>query len=212
MKSTDMCSIRLIAEQLGDHDAHVFSLPYRRQQKRRPLHEVLGAYLGITGSEVVLVDGEFGRPALDPAHDTTLGFNWSHSGDHALIVVGRHFTPGIDIEQQRDRSRALDIAGHYFCKDELAVLASTPAEARSAAFLELWTAKEAVLKALGRGIAFGLDRVHVASVQDQLVLRWLDEHDALEWQLRRIDTGTNYVAALAWRGPARSVQCWTIAI
>ena len=212
MKPTQMCRIASIADRLRDDDVHIFLVPYRREQKREPLRQILGAYIGISGRDVMLADGEFGRPELAPAHNVTLGFNWSHSGDHALIAVGRYFTPGIDIERQRDRARALDIAEHYFCKDELAVLASTPVEARSAVFLELWTAKEAVLKALGRGIAFGLDRLRVESLQGRLILRWLDGDDALAWQLHRLNVGDDYAAALAWRGSARNLQCWTVAV
>ena len=207
-----MLGIGSMAKRLGDRDMHVFLLPYARQQKRQPLHDVLGAYLGISGDDVTLVDGEFGRPSLDQHHGMELGFNWSHSGGYALIAIARHCAPGIDIERRRDRPRALDIAERYFRKDELAVLATTQGEARSAKFLQLWTAKEAVLKALGRGIAFGLDRLHVASVQDQFALRWLDEDDASAWQLQRLDVGNDYVAALAWRGLARNIQCWTIVI
>ena len=211
MKSTDMQSIGLIAQRLRDDEVHVFRLPYQRQQKRNPLQQLLGAYLGISSDDVALVDGEFGRPALDPAHDASLGFNWSHSGDYALIAIGRHLTPGIDIERRRDRARALDIAEHYFCKAELAALNALQAETRNVAFLELWTAKEAVLKAVGRGIAFGLDRLHVANVHGQLMLQWLDGDDALAWQLQRLDVGDDYFAALAWRGPARQIQSWIVA-
>lgn len=212
MKSTYMRGLGLIAGQLGDHDLHVFLLPYERRQKRQPLQNVLGAYLGISGGEVSLIDGEFGRPELDRRHGAVVGFNWSHSGGCALIAIGRHCMPGIDIERRRDRPRALDIAERYFCKGELAVLTSTPLNARSTVFLNLWTAKEAVLKALGRGIAFGLDRLHVASIQDQPVLRWLDDDDASAWQLQRLDVGIDYVAALAWRGSARKIHCWTIGV
>ncbi len=205
-----MHGVSAIAEQLGDHDMHVYLLPYERRLKRLPLQNVLGAYLGITGSEVVLVDGEFGRPQLDRDHGATLGFNWSHSGDCALIAIGRQCAPGVDIERRRARARALDIAEHYFCEAEFAVLAATPEDARGAEFLRLWTAKEAVLKAMGRGIAFGLDRLHVESVQARPVLRWLDDDDVSAWQLQCVDVGADYIAALAWRGAARDVQCWNI--
>jgi len=210
MKSTDMRGIDAIAERLGDHELHMFLLPYERRQKRQPLRDVLGAYLGIPGTEVRLADGEFGRPELDPSHGKALGFNWSHSGDFALIGIGRCCTPGVDIERRRHRARALDIAEHYFCKEELAVLASAPQGARGDEFLRLWTAKEAVLKALGRGIAFGLDRLLVATIQDQPVLRWLDDDDAAAWQLQRPEVGADYVAAVAWRGSARKVACWAV--
>ncbi len=75
----------------------------------------------------------------------------------------------------------------------------------AATFLELWTAKEAVLKANGRGIAFGLHRLRVASGVP-LRLAWLDGDDANAWQLQRVQLDDAYVAALAWRGGTRHVR------
>jgi 4'-phosphopantetheinyl transferase len=199
-----------IARQLRDDEVHIWLLPYTREQKRGPLVRLLGAYLGISGDDVALVDGEFGRPSLDPIHGTSLGFNWSHSGAHALVAIGRHLVPGIDIERRRPRARAIDIAEHYFHEDELAALVALPADACSDTFLQLWTAKEAVLKALGRGIAFGLDRLHVASSGSQLTLRWLDGEVVHAWQLQRLAIGQDYMAALAWRGGTRRILCWTV--
>jgi 4'-phosphopantetheinyl transferase len=210
MKSIDMRGIGALAEQLGDHELHVFLMPYERRQRRQPLLDVLGAYLSLHGDEVGLIDGEFGRPELDQRHGRALNFNWSHSGGFALAVIGKCCAPGIDIERRRSRARALDIAEHYFCKEELAVLASMPESTRGDEFLRLWTAKEAVLKALGRGIAFGLHRLYVATFQDRPVLRWLDGDDASAWQVQSVDVGFDYIAALAWRGSARQIQCWMI--
>ncbi len=82
--------------------------------------------------------------------------------------------------------------------------AATTPPWRSTAFLELWTAKEAVLKATGRGIAFGLHRLQVTREPPRLT--WLDGDDANAWQLQRLQMGDAYVAALAWRGGARRVN------
>jgi 4'-phosphopantetheinyl transferase len=210
MKIVERDEVPFIAGQLRNDEIHVWRLFYRRQQKRGPLMQLLGAYLDLPGDGVALIDGEFGRPSLDPAHGALLGFNWSHSGEHALVAVGRNLAPGIDIERRRQRHRALDIAEHYFHKEEYAGLIALPSEARSDAFLELWTAKEAVLKALGRGIAFGLDRLHVLRKEGRLELRWLDDDIASAWQLQGLDAGEDYRAALAWRGAARQVRCWSV--
>jgi 4'-phosphopantetheinyl transferase len=210
MNEIDPHDLAYIVRRLGNGEVHVFSLPYERAHKRRPLREVLGAYIGVPGDEVTLIDGEFGRPTLDIRHGAALDFNWSHSGDRALIAIGRHLVPGIDIERLRGRPKALEIAEHYFCKEEFSQLSSLPEEKRNSAFLELWTAKEAVLKAMGRGIAFGLDRLHVTNIEKQPVLRWLDDDDAKAWQLQRLDVGENYIATIAWRGPARTVVCWSL--
>jgi 4'-phosphopantetheinyl transferase len=211
MTATHAQMLANVAEHLRDDEIHVWQLDYRPQHGRGPLRSVLGAYLGIAAEHVTLVDGEHGRPALADTHDPSLGFNWSHSGHHALIAVGRWVTPGIDLEQLRARPRALEIARRYFSVDETAALLALPTTARDAAFLELWTAKEAVLKALGRGLAFGLDRLSIASTANQLILQRLEGDDVGAWQLQRLSVDTTLVAALAWRGEIRRIRLGTLA-
>lgn len=211
MTATHAQTLANVAEHLRDDEIHVWRLDYRPQHGREPLRSVLGAYLGIEMDRVALVNGEHGRPALAGTHDPSLGFNWSHSGNHALIAVGRRITPGIDLEQLRMRPRALEIARRYFSSEEAAALTALPAAARDAAFLEVWTAKEAVLKALGRGIAFGLDRLSIVSTSDRLTLQRLEGDDAAAWQLQRLAVDTALVATLAWRGDARRIRLGTLA-
>jgi 4'-phosphopantetheinyl transferase len=211
MIATHAPTLANVAEHLLDDEIHVWLLNYHPQHGRAPLHRVLAAYLGIDPDRVTLTTGEHGRPTLAMAHDPALGFNWSHSGDQALIAVGRRVVPGIDIERLRPRPRALEIARRYFSADEAAALAALPAADREAGFLEMWTAKEAVLKALGRGLAFGLDRLSLARVANQLVLLRLEGDDAGAWQLHRLAVGPGLVAALAWRGGARRLRLGTLA-
>lgn len=210
MTATHAHTLANVAEHLRDDEIHVWQMDYRPQHGREPLRSVLGAYLGIETERVALTRGEHGRPALAGVHDPSLGFNWSHSGNHALIAVGRRITPGIDLEQLRPRPRALEIARRYFSNDETAALTALPAAARDAAFLEVWTAKEAVLKALGRGLAFGLDRLSIASTADQLILQRLEGDDVDAWQLQRLAVDTTLVAALAWRGDVRRIRLGTL--
>lgn len=190
----------------------MWQIGYRREQRRAPLLAMIAAYLDIDVIDITLVDGEFGRPMLAAGHGTTLDFNWSHSGGQALVAVAQGIAPGIDIERVRARPRALLIADRYFCADEIAALGALSDTQRSHAFLEIWTAKEAVLKALGRGIAFGLDRLAITT-RDGLgpSLRWLEGDDASLWQLHRINVGQKYVGALAWRGDPRAVLSYTLA-
>jgi 4'-phosphopantetheinyl transferase len=200
-----------IAAQLDDQALHVWQLPYRPQQGRSPLRALLGAYLGLPPEALVLREGPHGRPRLDAAQAGTLDFNWSHSGRSALIAIGRHVAPGIDVERRRPRPRALEIARRYFCAAEAEQLAALPAKARDDAFLALWTAKEAVLKALGRGLAFGLHRLEIATESGQPRLMQLDGEEASAWHLRALEVGPECVATLAWRGPPRAVSLWVLA-
>lgn len=211
MTATPIRMIANVAEQLLDDEIHVWRLDYQPRDGRQPLHRMLAAYLGIDPDQVGLIEGEHGRPALAAAHDQSLGFNWSHSGRQALIAIGRQIAPGIDLERRRARPRALEIAQRYFSADETAALLALPADERDAAFLELWTAKEAVLKALGRGIAFGLHRLSITSHPRELSLERLEGEQVRAWQLRRLSIDTTLIAALAWRGDPRKIRLETLA-
>lgn len=210
MTATPELLLANVAEALRDDEIHVWQADYQRVQGRLPLRTVLAAYLGIAAEQVVLRDGEHGRPELRSPHEPSLGFNWSHSGARALIAVGRNIKPGIDLELGRPRQRALALAERFFSAEEATELAALPVSEQAAAFLELWTAKEAVVKALGRGIAFGLDRFSVALDAGQLRLRYLHGDEANAWQLRRLALADNLVAALAWRGAARHIRFGTL--
>jgi 4'-phosphopantetheinyl transferase len=195
-----------------DHETvDVWRLDYRPAQKRGPLLQTLAAYLGVDADQVRLVEGAHGRPRLDSVHASTLEFNWSHSGRHALMAIAHGIAPGIDIERRRPRPRALALARRFFADDEAAALATLPEADRADAFLELWTAKEALLKAHGRGIGFGLQRVHVVSDGDELRLLRFDDEAIGAWQLHRLALAPDLVAALAWRGRPRRIRLGLLA-
>jgi 4'-phosphopantetheinyl transferase len=189
-----------LTEPLGDDEVHVWRLAYASDQGRRPLCQVLAAYLGVQTAQVILAEDGHGRPRLAGPLEGALHFNWTHSGDRALVAVARHVQPGIDLERIRPRPRALEIARRYFSAAETRLLESTEASARELVFLRLWTGKEALLKALGRGLAFGLHRLTLALDGDSLRLEAFEEEDPAHWQLHVPVIDRGYVAAVAWRG------------
>ncbi|HKR76117.1 MAG TPA: 4'-phosphopantetheinyl transferase superfamily protein [Rhodanobacter sp.] len=200
-----------VAEPLHADEIHVWCLRRTKGAKREPLLALLAGYLGIAPAAVQLAVGEHGRPALDPVHGDRLDFNWSHSGEQALVALARGITPGIDLEQRRTRANALEIAQRFFTAGEASWLGTLNEAEQRTAFLELWTAREAVLKAQGRGLAFGLDRLAFRHEAAGLVLQWLDGEDPAAWQLRRLDVGTEAFAALAWRGAPRRIRLFALA-
>jgi 4'-phosphopantetheinyl transferase len=211
MKTVDGQPVAKVAEHLGSDELHIWRMSYDRHQGRAPLRDLLAAYLRVSADDVHLVESEHGRPELAAGHASALRFNWSHSGDQAVLAVGMGTQPGIDIERLRPRPRALDIAQRYFDAAETQALEAIAEDVRGAAFLELWTAKEAVLKALGRGLAFGLHRLRIAMHSDRLHLRWLDDDDAQAWQLQRLSLDAAHVGSIAWRDGPRRLSYWTLA-
>lgn len=141
-----------------------------------------------------------GRPHLPGcgAHDC----NWSHSGERLLVALAPAGRVGVDLERLRPRPRALELARRFFSATEADALATLPAAARESAFVRLWCAKEAVLKAHGHGLSFGLHRLEFGLGDTPRLLAC----DAAlgtpaQWTLRLWTPEPGYVAALAWRAP-----------
>nr|WP_255784095.1 4'-phosphopantetheinyl transferase superfamily protein [Lysobacter chinensis] len=132
--------------------------------------------------------------------------NWSHSGEGLLVALADSgVRVGVDLEWQRPRPRALMLAERYFAAAEHAWLAGmADPQARERAFLRLWCAKEAVLKAHGRGLAFGLDRLRFEDGPGGLRLVACDPDlgTPAGWQLRELEPAPGYLGALAWRPAA----------
>lgn len=124
---------------------------------RTGLKTILANALGKNPQNVRLELEEYGKPYL-PDPDDGLHFNLSHCHDLALVVLSIDGPVGIDIEAA-DRGKSLIGCEHAFCHpDELAALPEDGGE-RSAMLLDLWTCKEALLKALGTGMSLAPETV-----------------------------------------------------
>ena len=184
------------------------------------VRQVLGDCLGRDAEQVALATGPHGRPMLAPGPPggggagaaasgnagPGLGFSASHAGGWLLVAVARGVQPGVDIEALAPRPNALAIARRYFTAAEAAGLEALQGGERERAFYRLWVAREAVLKAIGRGLAFGLDRLRIDADPVTPTLEWLDGDDAAAWQLRWLDVPEGCVGALAWRGEPRRIR------
>lgn len=100
-------------------------------------------------------DGDHGKPVIAGAGEE-LHFSFSRSGPAAAIAVAS--TPiGIDIEVSRPRQDVGALAERFFSAEEAQYLTTLDREGAAAAFLRLWTRKEAILKATGEGVLGALD-------------------------------------------------------
>lgn len=198
---------------LGD-DVHVWHLagagtraPEVAESSRGALDALLCAYAGLTCAPPI-ERGAQGKPFAPALPD--LHFNLSHAGADVLLAFARAEPLGVDLERS-DRRVAIDaIAQRHFAAAEAGVLARLAPERRRGAFLDLWTRKEAVLKAIGAGLSYGLQRVEFEVHADGSVgaLHGPLAEDAAqgEWQLHRLAPAPGLVGALAWRGTPRRVR------
>lgn len=105
-----------------------------------------------------------GRPEIDvgacPAA-RGLRFNLAHTRGLVCCALTREQPIGVDAECRRRLCDARAIAERFFAPAEAAAVAAAGAPGsagEASAFLDLWTLKEAYVKALGLGLSMGLDR------------------------------------------------------
>jgi len=171
------------------------------------LTRLLAGYLGIPHAHLVIERDGYGKPHLTGPHAASMQFNLSHSGSSLIVALSRNQAVGVDIEDGlRDRPW-LALAERYFAPAEYERLARLPEADLAERFIALWSCKEAVLKALGRGIAFGLHRLRFEwDAGGQLArLAGIDAEagPAAEWRVVRLAPAAGVAGALAWRGPDR---------
>jgi 4'-phosphopantetheinyl transferase len=87
-----------------------------------------------------------------------LEFNLSHTADWAACVVTGGMRCGVDIEHVRQIPGILEIARARFAPEEFQELQTLEAIAQPRRFFEMWTAKEAWVKASGAGLSAPIDR------------------------------------------------------
>lgn len=145
------------------------ALKARKLRQRFLLRLLLGAYLGRPGKAIRFVRNGHGKPALDAGGaQSPLEFNLSHSGSWLAVAVSRDVPVGVDIENRRVLSRSLDLARRFLSEAEAAYLEALPEPRRSERFLELWTQREALVKAMGQSLASALGELALEPAEDGL--------------------------------------------
>jgi len=119
---------------------------------------------GIPAAQQVFDQTGAGKPYLP--HHPQFHFSLSHSGRWVVCAVS-HDPVGVDVEQPRC---TWEIARRFFHRDELAGLEQLPVEQQMEQLNRLWTAKEAFVKAMGRGLTVPLNSFRVRLTENNAEL------------------------------------------
>ncbi|MCV9939719.1 4'-phosphopantetheinyl transferase superfamily protein [Boseaceae bacterium BT-24-1] len=125
------------------------NLPERAELRRSLARKVLARQFGLAEDAVEIGHEPAGRPLIIAPHGA--GLHLSLATRAGLVAVALAHRPvGVDVEQVDLASEPPMAALH---PDERRWLESLPAPARPLAFAQLWSAKEAYVKALGTGFS-----------------------------------------------------------
>ena len=126
------------------------------------LRHILAVYHDkIEPQNIIITKNKYGKPYL-LQNKLELYFNLSHSNNLAILAIAKNHPVGVDIEQIIQFENLEPIVKRFFTKNEYKNFISLPKNKRLVAFYEIWTRKEAYIKAIGKGLSFPLDNFTVS--------------------------------------------------
>lgn len=162
---------------------------------RMALRGVLGRWLGLPSAAIRLGVGPHKKPFL--ADDPTLHFSLAHTREWVLLALATN-PLGVDVEHVDPAFPFADILFASFSAAEQAVIGQAPEARRQ--FYQLWTRKEALVKATGQGLDDTLPTLPVLDGSHP-------SPTAQAWHLASFAVADDHLAALAYSG----AECGNIA-
>jgi 4'-phosphopantetheinyl transferase len=171
------------------------------------LRRILGAYCETHPRDLVFDSGPHGKPFLQTP-SIPVQFNLSHSGLRAALVVTRNMRCGIDIEHVRSEISDQAIAARFFCARENEWLQSLPSDQRILGFFRLWSVKESILKADGKGMSIPLADVDTSNILARTSphVSLPNDEGGLSLWVGELHATEGYTAAVAVEGSAPRVR------
>ena len=126
------------------------------------LRLLISNYTGLDPRELVFSKNPFGKPFLCNRVNSEICFNVAHSGNLLLFAIGKAKQVGIDVEKIEERISYRGISPLVFSSKEQLSLSRSMDPIHD--FYVLWTAKEAILKASGRGFSYPANQFSVITV------------------------------------------------
>ena len=166
---------------------------------RGGLRVLMGAYTKQDPSQVMFGQQFGGKPTLESGE---MSFNLSHSGDWVVWAFAASGEVGVDLEQVRAHVSYARVAQRYFQPAEQQALADAVDASRL--FFDIWAAKEALVKASGKGVFAAMNEVELPLMAGVVP----DETVVGDWYLRRVEAGSMYACALASDEPILEQPCY----
>jgi 4'-phosphopantetheinyl transferase len=155
---------------------------------------ILAAYTGVQPHDVRIDRLPTGKPVI--ANMRGLHFSLSHSDAVGVVAVAFGNPVGVDVELVRPVGAS--VLERMSCTPrEIRALARLRPSTRDAAFLSLWTAKEAFLKAQGVGLA-----TDPRTIDAWDILQY-GHFERDEYDIRPFVVAPEYIGAFAFRSNSR---------
>jgi 4'-phosphopantetheinyl transferase len=145
----------------------------------------------------------------EQAGEPSLQFNLSHCRLAVAVAIARGTAIGIDVEERRRPVDHDEIARRFFAESEVDMMSALGPAGAAVRFFELWTLKEAYLKALGKGLTRPLKSVVFRFDGDDGV-RLAEAQENRDWTfvLAALDNDCPLAVAINRRQDPRTFTFW----
>jgi 4'-phosphopantetheinyl transferase len=208
----DSCHALLSAEERERHRRLV--LPRNRHEylvAHALLRVSLSRYADIEPSDWVFRTNPYGCPEIEsPRVVPPIRFNLSHTDGLVACICAIDRDVGVDVENAQRRIATDEIAEASFSQEEVRSLQSQPQALRPERFFEIWTLKEAYIKARGMGLSLPLERFSLRIEEGGGIRVGFDPSlgdNAQEWQFVAMrPTARHQLAAAIRRGGGSDLE------
>jgi 4'-phosphopantetheinyl transferase len=171
------------------------------------VRQLLARYLGGRPQDVPLRHQTHGKPEVEGNH---VSFNLAHSGDFAVCAIGPGTQMiGVDLERVTPMTDAAGVARMILSPRERDDLERLAEPQRLRRLFEIWTCKEAALKAIGTGLDRPLPDLEVTFTDgdDPRITALEDESGArTPFWLRMFEPASGFIGVVATPAPVESVR------
>jgi len=166
---------------------------------------LISEYTGLPPEFFSFTTNEHGKPRLDSTPlDSGPHFNLSHTRGGVVCGLCLNHEIGVDLERL-DRRVDPGVADRFFSPQEAAWVREAQGKAQvKERFLDIWTLKEAYIKARGKGLAIPLDSFSFDLTDPVAKIRFRDQgpmENAEQWQFFKWHPEPGKIAAAAVNTP-----------
>ncbi|MEI7824392.1 MAG: 4'-phosphopantetheinyl transferase superfamily protein [Chlorobiaceae bacterium] len=141
-----------------------------------------------------------GKPFINTPGCMNMAITLSHTSGMVAVALSQAGNIGVDVEAiDRKNIPHHDFSAYGLSHEEIAMLASLSHHERCEAFIDFWTAREAVAKADGRGLSLPFSDIRIDLSVNEATIHEKGPSPSSHWTLWREQPSSRYRLALAWQ-------------
>jgi 4'-phosphopantetheinyl transferase len=178
------------------------------------LRNILSYYIGMDPVHIQFNYSINGKPVLKrDFNQKSIHFNLSHTNGFALYAFTREREIGVDVEYIRNIPHIENVADTFLSKIENDIFCILPKKKKIETFFKEWTQKEAVVKAIGKGLSLDLKKIDVSIIPSEpskLLKINIDSLEVSRWNIQELNLASGFAAAFAVEGKISRICYWKL--